>query len=256
MNQIVKKDEQLPVATDNTVSLLAVIERAAKDPAVDIEKMERLLAMAERMNTKQAEAAFNSAMTQCQSEMRRVSADATNTHTSSKYATYGKLDSVLRPIYTEHGFSLTFSDGETAKPEHVRVVCLLRHIGGHKETHWKDMPADGKGAKGGDVMTKTHAAGAAQQYGMRYLLKGIFNVAIGEDDNDGNDPLELITESQAVDLQALIEEVGANKEGFLKWLSTKLKMTVDGLDKIPAKAYLDAVSGLESKRKKPTHVGS
>jgi ribosomal protein L37AE/L43A len=48
------------------------------------------------------------------------------------------------------------------------------------------MPADGKGAKGNDVMTKTHAAGAAGSYGARYLLKGIFNVAIGENDDDGN----------------------------------------------------------------------
>ena len=256
MSELVKKDEQLPVATDNTVSLLAVIERAAKDPAVDIEKMERLMAMHERLVAKQAEAAFNVAMTQCQGEMRRVSTDATNTHSSSKYATYGKLDSVLRPIYTEHGFSLTFSDGETAKPEHVRVVCLLRHIGGHKETHWKDMPADGKGAKGGDVMTKTHAAGAAQQYGMRYLLKGIFNVAIGEDDNDGNEPLELITEEQAADLECLITEIDANKAGFLKWLSSKLKMKLESLADIPAKAYQDAVAGLESKRKKPAHVGT
>jgi hypothetical protein len=48
------------------------------------------------------------------------------------------------------------------------------------------MPADGKGAKGGDVMTKTHATGAAMSYGARYLLKYIFNVAVGEDDNDGN----------------------------------------------------------------------
>src|SRR5690606_15862485 len=48
------------------------------------------------------------------------------------------------------------------------------------------MPADGKGAKGGDVMTKTHAAGSAMSYGQRYLLKLIFNVAIGENDDDGN----------------------------------------------------------------------
>jgi hypothetical protein len=48
------------------------------------------------------------------------------------------------------------------------------------------MPSDGKGAKGGDVMTKTHATGAAESYGMRYLLKMIFNIAIGEEDNDGN----------------------------------------------------------------------
>jgi hypothetical protein len=44
--------------------------------------------------------------------------------------------------------------------------------------HRIDMPADGKGAKGGDVMTKTHAMGAAASYGQRYLLKLIFNIAV------------------------------------------------------------------------------
>jgi hypothetical protein len=49
------------------------------------------------------------------------------------------------------------------------------------------MPADGKGAKGGDVMTKTHAIGAAVTYGKRYLLGMIFNIAVGGDvDDDGN----------------------------------------------------------------------
>lgn len=216
MSVIVKQDgtlatrDQAPVA-----SLLEVISRAASDPSVDIEKMERLMAMHERITARQAEAAFSAAMSAAQAEMKRVSADATNPQTRSDYASYGKLDSVLRPIYTRHGFSLTFSDGETAKPEHVRVVCLVRHTAGHKETHWKDMPADGKGAKGGDVMTKTHAAGAAQQYGMRYLLKGIFNVAIGENDNDGNGAEEAITEQQAADLMALCTEVGAKPERFL-----------------------------------------
>jgi hypothetical protein len=167
-------------------TLLQVIQSAAQNPAVDIEKMERLLAMHERILARDAEAEFNEAMRACQSEMRRISADATNPQTKSQYASYPALDRVLRPIYTSHGFSLSFSDGETAKVEYVRVVCLVRHRAGHKELHWKDMPADGKGAKGGDVMTKTHATGAAQQYGMRYLLKGIFNVAIGDQDNDGN----------------------------------------------------------------------
>jgi hypothetical protein len=67
----------------------------------------------------------------------------------------------------------------------MRVLCDVSR-GGHVKTYQIDMPADGKGAKGGDVMTKTHAAGAAASYGMRYLLKMIFNVAVGEDDNDGN----------------------------------------------------------------------
>jgi hypothetical protein len=39
--------------------------------------------------------------------------------------------------------------------------------------------------KGGDVITKTHAVGSAMTYGRRCVLRMIFNVAIGEDD-DGN----------------------------------------------------------------------
>ena len=237
--------KETALVVNETTSLLGVIERAAKDPSVDMDKMERLLQMHERITAKQAEAAFNYAMTKCQEAMRRVSADATNPQTHSKYASYGKLDSVLRPIYTSHGFSLTFSDGETIKPEHVRVVCLVRHIGGYKEVHWKDMPADGKGAKGGDVMTKTHAAGAAQQYGMRYLLKGIFNVAIGEDDNDGNDDVVYINENQVADLRSLLEEVKADTSTFCKFFK------IESIEKLPAKAYPYAVSMAEAKRKKP-----
>jgi hypothetical protein len=47
------------------------------------------------------------------------------------------------------------------------------------------MPTDGKGARGNDVMTKTHATGAAMTYGQRYLFRLIFNLAVGED-SDGN----------------------------------------------------------------------
>lgn len=174
------------VPDDEATNLIAVIARAVRDPEVDVSKMERLMAMYERVEAKNAERAFNDAMNAAQSEMRPISADAQNKQTNSAYATFGKLDKVLRPIYLKHGFSLSFDEGDSPKPEHVRVICYVSHKDGHTRTYHRDMPADGKGAKGGDVMTKTHAAGAAGSYGARYLLKGIFNVAIGEDDNDGN----------------------------------------------------------------------
>lgn len=186
--QLIERQEKRgqTVAPTESGSLLTLISRAASDPSVDLDKMERLMAMHERIVARNAETAFNEAMSLAQSEMGRVSADATNPQTHSRYASYAKLDAVLRPIYSHHGFSLSFDEADSPKPEHVRVVCHVSHKGGHTRTYHKDMPADGKGAKGGDVMTKTHATGAAQSYGMRYLLKGIFNVAVGEDDRDGN----------------------------------------------------------------------
>ena len=183
MNAVVKQDP-LPEKPQGA-TLLDVISRAASDPSVDIEKMERLWAMKERMDAKQAEIEFNAALSRVQASMGRISADATNKQTSSKYATYGHLDAALRPLYTAEGFSLSFGT-EPSSDGKVGMVCYVSHSAGHTRTYKADVPSDGKGAKGGDVMTKTHAFGSGASYGMRYLLKMIFNVAIGEDDDDGN----------------------------------------------------------------------
>ncbi len=187
MNAVVQHQDQLP-GMPGPANMLEVISRAASDPNIDVAKMERLMDMYERIQGKNAEAAFNASMSAAQAQMGRISADATNPQTRSRYASYAKLDGVLRPIYTTHGFALSFDEGKADKPDYVLVLCRVSHKDGHCRTYQKEMPADGKGAKGGDVMTKTHAAGAAMSYGMRYLLKGIFNVAVGEDDTNGNPP--------------------------------------------------------------------
>ncbi len=165
---------------------LMMIERAASDPRVDIDKMDRLLQMKERRDAKQARDEFDAAMADAQEAMRAISPDANNSQTRSKYATYAALDHAVRPIYARHGFALSFNTGDAPTPAEVRLLCVVSHRGGHRQDYKIDMPADGKGAKGGDVMTRTHATGAAASYGQRYLLKLIFNLAVGDVDDDGN----------------------------------------------------------------------
>lgn len=186
-NEVIPASEVATIVP-STTTLLQVIERAAKDPAVDIDKMERLAAMYERMVAREAETAWNDAMAECQKEVRQIGADAFNPQTRSRYATYSALDAVLRPIYARHSFSISYNTAASVLgADYIQVIALVAK-GGFTRPYTIDMPRDGKGAKGGDVMTKTHATGAGMQYGMRYLLKGIFNVAIGELDNDGNAP--------------------------------------------------------------------
>lgn len=182
---IAERQESAVVVQAESATILQVIQRAAADPQCDIEKMERLLAMKERMDARSAEVEFNDALSRVQARMGRIEADATNNQTRSKYATYGKLDKALRPIYTSEGFSLSFGT-EEAPEGMVGMVCFVSHRSGHTRQYRAHVPSDGKGAKGGDVMTKTHAFGSGTSYGMRYLLKMIFNVAIGEEDDDGN----------------------------------------------------------------------
>lgn len=224
-------------------AMLDMIERAARDPQVDIDKLEKLVAMKERMMAQAAEQAFNAALSQAQSEMRPVAADSSNPQTRSKYASYLALDRAMRPVYTRHGFSLSFDTGDIAATDVVRVLCHVAHREGHTRTYHVDMPADGKGAKGGDVMTKTHAAGSAMSYGQRYLLKLIFNIAVGDDDDGNAASSEPITEAQRDELRALIVETGADIGKFCAY------MKVERVEDIPANRFGVAKAALEKKRK-------
>lgn len=163
---------------------LAMVERVAQMPDVNVDTLERLLAMQERVMMRTAEGAFNDAMRECQSEMKTIIADADNKQVGRKYASFPALDRALRPIYTKHGFSISFNT-EPLEREAVRVVAIVSK-GMFTREYRVDIPADGKGAKGGDVMTKTHAVGSAMRYGARYLMLFIFNAAVAESDDDGN----------------------------------------------------------------------
>ena len=248
MNTIAKvrepEQQSLPAIPNEQPSMLDIISRAARDPDVDVTKLERLMVMAREERAAQAKQAFGVAMMDAQEEMGPVRTDANNKATSSKYATYGALDRVIRPIYTKHGFALTFDTGEGAPSDYVRVVCEVFHRAGHTRNYHFDMPADGKGAKGGDVMTRTHAAGSAMTYGQRYLLKAIFNIVVGDDDGNaasGNGP---IGQDDLRALQELIDaysEHGANAVLLCKYFK------VDALPDLRAPQYRKAVEMLNFK---------
>ena len=245
--QEVIQHEAAPVpAVSEPTNLLQIIARAASDPSIDIEKMERLMAMKERMDAKDAEAAFNHALTACQQEMRPIAADAMNPQTRSKYATFGKIDAALRPIYTRHGFSISFSTEDSPKEEHIRVVAYVGK-GGHTRLYRIDMPADGKGAKGNDVMTKTHAAGAAMSYASRYLLKAIFNVAVGEEDADGNQggKIKMLTEEHKQKFRDAMELVDDLDKWTALWKQITEATTATG----DVTAHEELRSEMAAKRK-------
>lgn len=213
---------QVPQPASETGAVLQIIERAARDPSVDIGKMRELLAMRNEIMAFEAKRDFQMAMTAAQIEMRPVLVNATNDQTKSKYVTFEALDGAIRPIYTRHGFALSFGTDSSPLADHIRITCQISHIGGHAENRHIDMPCDGKGAKGGDVMTKTHAVGAATSYGRRYLEAMIFNLTITKDD-DGNrasvgEMTMTITADQFRELQDLLEESGSKEADMLAYI--------------------------------------
>jgi hypothetical protein len=169
-----------------TEALINAIVKAARDPNINIEKMDWLLKTSTKLREDQAEQDFNDAMTLCQADLEPVRKDASNPQTHSKYASYPALDRAVRPSYSKHGFGLSFDTDDHPDPMTIRVVCYVTR-GRAKRTYSIPMPCDGKGPKGGEVMTRTHATGSAVTYGRRYLLSLIFNIVIADrTDDDGN----------------------------------------------------------------------
>jgi hypothetical protein len=175
-------------AASDVIAFLTMIERAARDPAVDLDKLERLLVWKDKTERRAAELAFSEALAAAQAQMAPIRTDAVNTHANnSRYASLAAMDDAVRKIYTDHGFSLTFDTEDITKPDYVRLICDVSHTDGNTRRYHIDMPADGKGARGGDVMTRTHATGSAITYGRRYLLGMVFNLAVTRAaDDDGN----------------------------------------------------------------------
>lgn len=245
MNAVVERTQtppQLPAVTEAT-ALIQAIERAALNPQVDIEKMERLFAMQKEIMARQAETEFNAAMAAAQAEIPTIKGRKKNTQTGSFYADLVAVCDVAMPIITKHGFSLSFGQGDCPIEGRIRITCQCAHARGHSRFYHWDAPIDTVGIKGVQNKTQIHGEASSFSYAQRYLTKLAFNLRIEGEDNDGNGNRqeELITEKQAADLKAKITEVGANQAQFLKFLK------VEKLSDLPAKRYTAAIRALEDK---------
>lgn len=223
-----------------SAAIISMIERVAGDARVPIERLEKLLELRERAEARAASMAFDAAMSATQNGMQPIVKDAKSD--KGKYASYGALDTAIRPIYTTNGFSLSFNTEPSKHESHVLIVCDVAHIGGCTRRYQIDMPADGKGAKGGDVMTRTHAMGSALSYGQRYLLRLIFNVADRDDDgNVAGRSGELINEGQVKRLEKELP-TPASVRMFCQ------KFGIAALEELPAAKFNDALAAINKRK--------
>lgn len=210
--------------------IIQVIERAALNPDVDVDKMERLLSMQERILERQAEQSFNDSMRQAQIAMPTIDKDADNQQTNSKYARYESMNRAIKPIYTEHGFSLQFGTDDSPLDAHIRIICDVSHSGGHTKRFHYDLPPDGAGIKGTVNKTGVHASASTVSYGKRYLAAMIFNLTIGGEDDDGN-AAGGDTRSMREIFNLWVEYNAAVRMHFENISAIKLHIALDELDR-------------------------
>lgn len=179
---------ELAIKTENAepievmAGLLAVIERAARDPNVDIDKMERLLQMQERVQERNAKTAYFEAMSAMQPNLPTIDENGNIKNKSggvqSTYALWEDINEVIKPILSEYGFSLTFRGRNTDRE--VTTVGVLTHCLGYSETSEISLPRDESGSK-----NIVQSIGSSKSYGKRYAAFDLLNITTRKEDDDG-----------------------------------------------------------------------
>ena len=219
--------------------MIQVIEKAVMNPEVDPAKMQQLLDIQITIMDRQAKQAYSAAMSACQREMPLIVKNAENTQTNSKYSKHEMICKAIKPIYTKHGFSLTFSEGKADVEGEIRTICDVEHELGYSKQYHIDLPKDNAGIKGTVNKTPIHAKGSTFSYGRRYLTLMVFDLAT-YDDNDGN-MTPRISEEQANQIHSKLVENELNIDKFLKWCKAEsiemiqeksFKIVMDEIDSV------------------------
>jgi hypothetical protein len=220
-----------------------VIRSLAENPQVDVDKLKQIMEMQEHILDRNAEQAFNAAMVRAQDEMPTVPKDRKNTQTSSMYSAYETILKYCKPIYTKYGFSIMFYEGDAKHDGEIRIMADVMHEQGHTKTRYVDVPIDSSGIKGTVNKTNTHAKGSSVSYGRSYLMRMIFNIPTGDDDDGNAASVQYITESQAADLKSVCDELKIDMKKFLSYLR------VESIEKIPVGKWDAACAAADLKRK-------
>ena len=248
--------EPLPVPPLDTAStVLALIEKVVFDPRADVDKLEHLTGMYERLKAKQAELAYNAAKGRILKKLagikivknRPVLPVTENGKPQNgasevfKYAPLEEIDKHLRPLLAEEEMDLSYSD-EPCEGGGILIRGRLKHLpSGHFEDSFMPAPPDTTGGK-----SNVQAVGSTNSFLRRYVACNIFNIVVVGDDDDGNGGT--IDEAQTKTIVELIKKAKVGPK-FLKYMRAQSVEDAGSLEAavatIAARDYRKAVSTLE-----------
>lgn len=224
-------DSRALAVQSEAVAILSVIARAATDPTVDVAKLERLLAIQERLLADQRRTEYFAALARLQSRMPQVNKDGRITDRDgavrNRYARIEDIDVAIRPLCAEEGFSFSFDSQPTQGG--IQYSCAMHHRGGHTETRTLVLPVDSGAGRNG-----VQSVGSTTSYARRYLLGMHLHLVTRDEDDDGRGGSAPATAEQQQELRTQLAAAGGNEERFLRWLG------VDSYEQITAEQYARA----------------
>ena len=223
------------------VTPMDLISRAQQSNA-SIEQMQQLFDLQLRFEANEGRKAYNDAMSNFREECPTINRGRSVEHNKTKFAGLAESIEAIRPFLSKYGLSHQWKTKQEGA--NITVECTVTHRMGHSESTSLAASPDKSGGKN-DIQ----AIGSTVSYLERYTLYAILGLSSREMDDDGKgagkkQEVELITEQQATDMLALIENVGADVGKFCTYYK------INAVTDLPASKYKQAVDGLEKKRGK------
>jgi hypothetical protein len=220
--------------------------RAMSDPNITAEKLQVLLAAQRDILAERRRESFQTAFAAMSARLPQVTKDGLvelrtkdGRHTGSyRYARWEDMDTVIRPILVEFGFSISFY----TKPSEGKIILggRLMHVDGHFEIAERYLKPDI-----GPGRNDLQAEGSGQSYAKRYTAEALLNIVRrGEDDDAVGAKIAKITSDQVKELETLCDTTKTKRETFLRLFVTGIESMVD----IPARDFARLKNALEEKK--------
>ena len=203
--------------------ILLMIANAARDPAVDIEKFERLMALRERVSLADARRAFYAALAKAKGEFtpilktRVVDYEHSDGQgrTNYRYEELADIGAVVDPILSKHGLSYRHKSSQDGPK--IKVTCILSHEDGYAEENWLEGVEDKSGKK-----NPNQSIASTVTYLQRYTLKEALGLGAARDDDGagGADPDPVIEVDDVIYVETLIRDTDSDLAKFLETIGT------------------------------------
>ena len=105
-------------------NLLQALVQVATTPGISIDVIERMVALQERQEAKQAQRSFFAALTALQAEIPLIHKGGKNNFTGSTYARREDIKETLRPLLAKHGFAFSFNE-ESREADKVVLAAFV-----------------------------------------------------------------------------------------------------------------------------------
>ena len=235
-----------PVAVGAAVAGTDLVQLAI-EKNLDIEKLERLIALRNQEADRRAVGEFAAAMAQFQKRCPAITRGklvdyVTKTGIRIKYrhAELRDIQEEIKDICSDLG--LSYSWDNVVEAGNLRCTCTVWHVAGHSRSASFVCPI----ANANPGMSDQQKYGGALTFAERYSLIQALGLVTADPDEDGEANVgdtEAVTEQQAHDLEMKAEELKVGKAEFLKFLG------VDSFAAIRAADFPRAVNALKERER-------